>query len=74
MRSRPPRGQDWRKGGGDNIFRNRFSYENRSLPILMMGWKPPYPLLRWIPPPRRAPYGGLNYRISWKPYLPRKGP
>ena len=40
----------------------------------MMGVETSLPLLRWIPPTRRAPCGGLNYRISWKPYLPRRAP
>ena len=51
-----------------------FSHENRSLPDLMMGLEifiPPFVMDAAAPTGAR---GGLNYRISWKPYLPRPCP
>jgi len=47
---------------------------NRSLPDLMMGVEtsiPPFAMDAAAP--KGAP-GGLNYRISWKPYLPCRAP
>ena len=72
---RPPTPNGGRAGAmGEMLSNRRISYENRSLPDLIMGWKSPNPPLRWMPPPRRTPRGGLNYRISLKPNLPREGP
>jgi len=50
------------------------SHENRVFGTGMQGLPPPYSRCEVMPPLKRAPRGGLNYRISWRPYLPSRAP